>query len=240
MRYGPLILEGLKGATTGRNVTMDCPACGKHTLSAVRTDTGAVLWHCWRGDCGEKGIHCDLSMFNRVDPAPYLGPAYTGAPDNEVYNPDYAFTVLRNFHGDAIGEQTRIDLDNGKKRVRTYPLGPGPMYDYHAGDFDSSTGHSLWLVEDSRSARRLAEEGQDAVAILGTNPSEDLYKTLMEHIELSGRSRVIVALDPDAPHMALRLRDRIGRRAYCLMIPVDIKDMPPDMLERYINFTKAL
>lgn len=237
MRYGPTIAEALGDSPVGRNKTMACPACGKHTLSAVRTDTGAVLWHCWRIDCGEKGIHCDVSMFTRDVPQAPPAPVYTGAPDHEAYNTDYSFAVLRSFHGDAIGEQTRIDLGHGKKRVRTYPLGPGPMYDYHPACTDPDR---LWIVEDSRSARRLAEEGEDAVAILGTDPSRELFKTIMEHIELTGRSRVIVALDPDAPHMALRLRDRIGQRAYCLMIPLDIKDMPPEMLERYINFTKAL
>jgi len=46
------------GLSTGASTRISCPACGASakTLSVFVTDSGAVVWNCFRGSCGWRGV----------------------------------------------------------------------------------------------------------------------------------------------------------------------------------------
>ena len=75
-------------APMGVNVELQCPDCGKSTLSVKKTSDG-VYYHCWRASCGIAGHIAEVGTITYISPElaptePQLTP-FTGLTTSSTY-----------------------------------------------------------------------------------------------------------------------------------------------------------
>ena len=198
------------------------------------------------------------------EPRPYVGPLTATEPYTDVYSalfriarpgaseieiaamgyrhgvrcsPEDAglqYFECRSFDGRKLGAITRQNNTIGKV-VRTWRELPGPFYSFYRGQ-DAGRTESLWVVEDCLSAIRLAESGQDAVALLGTHLNPEISRPLSHVL---GFPRILVALDPGAEIAGRKatkyLRLIAGFNAGQVLLPEDIHRMAPAQFEMLVD-----
>lgn len=119
--------------------------------------------------------------------------------------------------GDIYGYVVRkLDNQNGPKTLSIFASNQGAWYPCDHSD-------ELVIVEDQLSALR-ASDYMNAVALMGTNLTEDILRTI---IETPTYKAVFLALDRDAFPTAIKIAHRVRPRLKMKVIklPKDLKDM---------------
>jgi len=107
-------------------------------------------------------------------------------------------TTCRSLTGARLGVQTR----DPQKVIRTYPETPAAVY------FTARVSrnlHTLFIVEDARSAVRIEQCNGDAIALLGTT----LFESVREDIAREAPECIMIWLDPGAEEAAARLAEKL-------------------------------
>lgn len=229
----------------GQSKRIDCPTCGgRYTFSLTR-QAGAVLYHCFRASCGERGSVGLPRTAEEIAAALQGREADRGRAVFEV--PPYWTSVSGNEEALRYMESTNtvhafeaglVDLvvDPKANRIvflnrhegrivdavgRALRKGASPKW-YRYGDHPApfvvqpkSRTSTCVVVEDAASACAVAAAGVAGVALMGTN-LKDSTKRL-----LKGRwSHYIVALDKDASVKSLSLQrdlQSLGRSSIMLL-----------------------
>ena len=249
-----------------------CPRCrggrtGEGSLSLTR-DTGGVWYKCHRASCGLAGFKPDLDQSAPAMPVPFVGRPYLfnralPGPEHWVWD-RLAVPVERRGAGLAsrLGLFTRADDSNELvwevrdydwvtrghisrtypgKIVRTWKDREGPWTGYVGLD----RVPVIWVVEDLMSASRIALEGGNALALLGTHFSVDAQNELEDYLSRFPHchTKIVVALDPDAAEVGARLtRDltfRLGRATIFQPLSADPKDMDPGELKCLVDLHQS-
>lgn len=234
----------------GVNIAITCPKCFELSASGLRQGN-VILWNCKRASCGAKGyelngipVTADSPM--QGSPGRPLRPEFVPNPVPDYFKSnDITITPLDSFDFERLGHQTRTP----GKHVRNWMLVDRTPYSYLPPVDGLEFGFPLWLVEDIRSAETLAQHGQPAVALLGTQIKDRfIEEELFPFITRQRTPKILVALDPDATILAMKqaamLQRAIAHKTltepflecrvqYC-PIPVDIKDMSRAYLDKLI------
>jgi DNA primase len=119
--------------------------------------------------------------------------------------------------GDIYGYVVRkLDSQHGPKTLSIFGQNIGAWYACRDSD-------ELVIVEDQLSALR-ASDYMNAVALMGTNLTEEVLRTIIDTPTYSG---VFLALDRDAFPTAIKIAHRVRPRLKMKVIklPKDLKDM---------------
>ena len=237
----------------GEGYTM-CPACGggsskKITLGLVYNEA-VVYGQCFRATCGAKYLTVtdpsatfdrkkvkEARIFDKPT-IPVQGSALMYlivdyGLDTRTFDPhgwritehgeDYVMPVLDPY-GRERGHITR-SVDATPKRVFTYKATAQSFIDWW---FDDKNSAPVVIVEDCLSACRLAGQGYNSVALLGTNISQKDAREIQE----TARDRdIVLALDRDAFDKAVKLSIRhrsIWGQIRMVCLDEDIKNMTDD------------
>lgn len=221
----------------------DCPVCGGKNTFSVSSDTGNILWFCYRASCGARGKHhtgrsaTDIRRSLRQQQEDRLEFDLPNHFTNALSN-EQAVTYLRNNNCiDAIAKR-RADIryDPRLNRVvfvcklnsnivgatgRALTAGTKPKwyrYDSNQVPFICGSGSTAVLVEDAASACAVSELAT-GVALMGTNLSDSLLTFLRDY------ARVLVCLDPDALRKALDISRTLAylTSTTVVRIPDDLK-----------------
>lgn len=221
---------------------------------------GGVWYKCHRDKCGLAGFKPDPDQSAPAMPVPFPARPYPfnralPSPDHWVWDrlavPFGGRTAeraarlglftraddtnelvweVRDYDWSARGHISRVYPD---KIVRTWKELEGPWTGYVA----LVRSPVVWVVEDMMSAARVAIEGGNAIALLGTHFSVEAQKELGGYLARfpEGDRKIIVALDPDAAETGARMtRDLTFRLGYATIfqpLKSDPKDMDPGELQ---------
>lgn len=199
-----------------------CPVCDggrtrERSFSVTRNLDGYFAWKCHRASCGYRGQEAAFgaATSERTTTHEYLSYTdelrlptledewgfklgfQTGEVEVERFaarrgyrvvasHPELLAVELRSLSGELRGYQLRTP----DKRIRTIRQADGPLY--YTG---IASGRTAWIVEDPISAAMIAEAGAIAIALLGTNLSDELLREIDEHPLIE---HLVVYLDPDA------------------------------------------
>lgn len=234
----------------GQSKRIDCPTCGgRYTFSLTR-QAGAVLYHCFRASCGERGSVGLPRTAEEIAAALQGREADRGRATFEV--PPYWISVSGNEEALRYMESTHtvwafanelVDLvvDPKANRIvflnrhegrivdavgRALRKGVSPKW-YRYGDHPApfvvqpkSRTNTCVVVEDAASACAVAAAGVAGVALMGTS-LKDSTRRLMK-----GRwTHFIVALDKDASVKSLALQRNLTPlgKSSILLLDKDLK-----------------
>lgn len=229
---------------------------------------GGIWYRCHRASCGLAGFKPEAGG-ERVhapapfEPRPYPGDLVAPGPENQIWDrlrvknnlrgaavaariglsaraddSDEVVWTARAFDWSARGHMSRRYRD---KFIRTWRTAPGAWYGYFA---DRRTPW-LWVVEDPVSAARIQLAGGSALCLFGTTLGTDLRMELRTYLDgqwqaARVKTRVLVALDPDASRLgadlAHLLTARTGYGTIHVPIVKDIKDHEPNELLNLMEF----
>lgn len=240
----------------GQSRTLDCPFCGgskKFTIS--RTDTGVLLWNCYKASCPAKGSHQGKQSASSLRAALNAPKALPSAPVRRV-TPLPAIT--KNIRNDAsaltfVTDNNCLDAyDNGYVNIRYAPAEKRVLF-YNAASTGavgrSLAGHrSKWwsygdvsegihvgvgttavLVEDTPSACAVSRlQSVVGVALLGTNITEQLRNTLKVY------DTIYIVLDNDASVKAPSLARSLSNAAKVRLTKNDLKHLSVEDIERVL------
>lgn len=210
-----------------------CPFCDNGpgwapSLSITRTDTG-ILYNCFRAVCSGRGFIGSIpgeflkakEKNKEFHPKPFT--RQTVAIDKEFYEKYLERYGIRrsewNFNGalrikDRAGILLPLYASNGYTFGHTTKYFDGGMKAIHYLTTDTSKisfaqpmkdSTTIILVEDVLSAIRCQRFAQSA-ALLGTNLTVEMVRDITK----LGYKDIIVALDPDAPSKAEKMRQEFG------------------------------
>lgn len=249
------------GLEVGASTQVYCPCCDNDppyppSLSITRDDNG-IIYNCFRAVCSCRGfigslpscIPTDKKLVKRFVPKPYTREATL--PNAKIQG------LLSRLYG-ITEEELR---DNGIKQTGTGGL-LMPLYNVEGYPFGHTTkyrgkalkaihylttetsklhfvnprrvGSSAILVEDVLSAIRVHRFAQ-GVALLGTNLNIAMVKDLLK----GGYRDIIVALDPDALHKAIKMRKAFGiffTTFRIVSLSNDPKDLSDKQLRKEMNY----
>ena len=209
--------------TEGEKKTLACPACGKRNKFTVDKFDGVLVWNCYSASCSVKGSFRGSRDMDALKN--YIGGSPTQRhrrinrmPEvtTSVKNHAPALTYLRSVNSLEAYEQgyIKIRYAPSDNRVLFYTpdeLGAvGRALDkrtpkwWSYGDTSSGihvgSGNHCVLVEDAPSACSVSRiEGYTGVALLGTNVTQPIKKTLSKYTSCG------IILDKDASSKAVLL-----------------------------------
>lgn len=245
----------------GQSVRLVCPFCGgggtnEKCLSLTHTDDGALLFHCYRANCGASGRLGGSRRLVHTRPKP-------AKPSRVKENIEHRMECLY-FHGRAWGmtaaqlhalgamydpETDRLALPiwSPQKILRGRVLRVWPdskvlpktltwLYeDVPVTSWFGENWSGVVVVEDIPSAMRIARMGYRAVALNGTHMTDDAVEELDRNAD-----SVLWALDPDATSKAsawcMRTRMYFNNSAV-MMIDKDFKDMTDAEVSGWLSDT---
>ncbi|MGE3384917.1 MAG: toprim domain-containing protein [Pyrinomonadaceae bacterium] len=231
-----------------------CPLCGggrsKEAKLSVTGDRDGYVWYCFRASCGFKGKagkHVE-PVKRTFEPRVFEQPT-RWADDWEARNlhnmahcrmaieggmrvleaePSTAVWVCRHLNGSICGVTTRT----ADKKIRTYRL---------TENFYHSIGgkeKGLWIVEDPKSAAKLACYTKvTVVVLLGTHMGGETEDDIVRWAR-TYKNPIYVALDPGAEAEAAKIVQRlVNRGAEVSFVPLqkDIKDLDCGAIKELVS-----
>lgn len=255
MSRAALAAEGMT-LDPGQSVRIVCPFCGGGSSGercmSLKLDeaTGLLLYHCFRGNCGESGVigngapnlvrtskrfvpYDTRSLVDGFTPSGWEALDAWGLPASAVipagwctdHDKGRMAIPVRGPHYELRGYVLRATDGRTPKVLTGRILDDCP---FQSWEFTGSpvANQSLIIVEDIPSATRLRLRGRDALALLGNTPSDAALDEIRVICKARGRTPYF-ALDPDATAQAIKLSRVYGLRGECavLVLSKDFKNM---------------
>jgi hypothetical protein len=234
----------------GHSVRLVCPFChgggsGEKSMSLTHREDGALLFHCYRGNCGASGCLGGGRMAIGAIPTPARAAPHNYEQELSEIGREQMFWGMSGhvLHGHRVRAWNGrlafpIWSPSGSLRGRVFRRNPNTLFGVGPKSLThmyTTDGPSLawgWsagvlrgpvvVVEDAVSCLKLDTMGVRSVALLGTGMTE------ANKMELRANARrVFWALDRDAIGQSLA-HDRENRlyfdKSEVLLIPRDFKD----------------
>lgn len=230
----------------GSRVTTDCPFCGGKNKFSLDKFDGKLVWNCYRASCDVKGafstqrrieaVEAVLSgdAIQRYKPTPRPVPTIT----THVSNSDIAIAYLKkvNSYEAFLRNDIKIRYAPKEDRVLFYntehtgAVGRSmrPVrakwwsYGELSGGIHVGTGNHAILVEDVASACAVSNvEGLTGVALLGTNITKSIKKTLNKY------NKITLVLDNDASLKAVSMLGKVSGDFNVRLTVLDLKYLSP-------------
>lgn len=213
---------GIEPGKVDRMICPFCDGGSSREVSCrlVRANPVLVFWRCFRDSCGRHGVINDGFVGEVKEPVykpsegnPYLGQMellppfvvkyiwkrydidpHTITREMWKYNKTTRAIVMPiwNWMGFRLGHFVKaFSKDVSQKKMTFWEETDQPKAHFPVSCPREDT--DIWIVEDIISATRIAQEGYDAVALLGTYMSPQVAAALRN----AGKERLFVALDGD-------------------------------------------
>ena len=239
--------------TEGEKKTLACPACGKRNKFTVDKFDGVLVWNCYSASCSVKGSFRGSRDMDALKN--YIGGSPTQRhrrinrlPEvtTSVTNHAPALTYLRSVNSLEAYEQGYIKIRYAPSDNRVLFYTPDELgavgraldkrtpkwwsYGDTSGGIHVGNGNHCILVEDAPSACSVSRlEGYTGVALLGTNVTQPIRKTLSNY-RCCG-----LILDKDASSKALLVSRQNKCINYVRFTTLDLKLLPVKDIRRIIE-----
>lgn len=237
----------------GGRVTTDCPFCGGRNKFTLDKFDGKLVWNCYRASCNVKGVYSGQrnleaveaaiagSSIQRHKPTPKTIPQIT----TNVSNNDTAILYLKkvNSYEAYLRGDIRVRYAPKEDRVLFYnkeqtgavgrSLRPARAkwwsYGELSGGIHVGSGDHAILVEDVASACAVSNvEGLTGVALLGTNITKGIKKTLSKY------KIVTLVLDNDASAKAVSMLGSMKDNFRVKLTLLDLKYLTPEKIREVV------
>lgn len=265
LRYN-ISLEALNlvDGETKRIVCPKCQAQHENSMSITRLGNDYIAFKCWRASCGFKGkigkgsVSRNLGKTNedrtKFTPRPFLDPYFSLPPDieRELYhrygisrellrtngvkycrNRDRLIMPVFDINGDQYGiVAKRWTHGDGEDKVLNHFVKEKVRLHWPKGFSKEHGKCRSIIVEDILSALSL-QHYYSTIALLGTELSPEAAEQIR-----SKTDSIILALDPDATHKAVQIKQRYAllfKEIKIITLPRDPKDCSIEEIQEVLK-----